>query len=133
MIIDSFLDNGKPVCIAIRETEYDEYPLWQRLVMINEVYKEQIKDGLVKVITIPDIDTVAIGRGVGYSLVEVPEDIKLISGSSIRESGNLDYLPVQVRRLILEWENDRCVLCGQCRKEDCGSSDEDEQELQSSE
>lgn len=132
MIIDSFLDNGRPVCIAIRETEYDEYPLWQRLVMINEVYKEQIRDGLVKVITIPDIDTVAIGRGVGYSLVEVPEDIKLISGSEIRNSGNLDYLPVQVRKLIMEWDNERCSLCGQCRKEDGRSPNEDEQELQDS-
>ena len=104
-IIDSFIKNKKPVCIAIRESE-EKYALWQRLVMINEVYKEEIREGLVKIITIPDIEMVAIGRDVGYSIVEVPDDIKIISGTEIRSTSNYDNLPPEVRKLIKEWENE---------------------------
>lgn len=80
-IIDSFVNNGKPVCIAVRDCE-STYSLMERIKCIMDVYKN---NSLVKIITIPDIEMVAIGRDVGYALVEVPEDIKIISATKIRK------------------------------------------------
>jgi len=84
-IIDSFVNNGKPVCIAIRDSE-EKYPVAVRAGMIKAVYINEIIKDLVKVIIIPDIEQVCIGREVGYGLMEVPEHIALISGTEIRES-----------------------------------------------
>jgi hypothetical protein len=67
--------------------------------MIRSCYKEEIKEGMVKVITIPDIETVAVGRDVGYSIIEVPDSIRLISGTKIRQ--NLcNKLPVSVKKIL---------------------------------
>lgn len=98
-IIDSFVKNGKPVCIAIRESD-DKYTVAERASMIKSVYIDEIIDGLVKVIIIPDITMVAIGRDVGYSIVEVPDNIKVISGTEIRKSSGYDNLPPKVRAYV---------------------------------
>lgn len=84
-IIDSFVDNSMPVCIAVRES-IEEYTVSERMLMIKAVYKEQIDQGLVKIIAIPDIEGVAVGRKVGYFLIEVPEKIRVVSGTGIRET-----------------------------------------------
>jgi adenylylsulfate kinase len=34
---------------------------------------------------VPDVDTVAIGRDVGYSIVSVPDAVEEISGTEMRE------------------------------------------------
>jgi len=84
-IIDSFVNNKKPVCIAIRETPLslsDPFPIELRERKIKEIYQ---KNELVKVIRIPDIDTVCVGRGVGYSIMEVPQNITKISGTEKRK------------------------------------------------
>ena len=48
---------------------------------------ELIKEGTVKVIIIPDIESVNYGRGVGYEVIEhnPPDQIKRISATNIRE------------------------------------------------
>ena len=102
-IIDSFVKNGKPVCIAIRESD-DKYPVAVRAGMIRAVYTEEIIDGLVKVIIIPDIETVVVGRDVGYSLVEVPDDIKVISGTKIRKGSDYDNLPLGVKERVKAYD-----------------------------
>lgn len=111
-IIDSFLNNGRPVCVAIRETD-EMYPVLVRHEMIRAVYEEEYKSGLLKIITIPDIEQVCIGRKVGYSLVEVPEKIALISGTAIREyhvnrkdGGGFYNVPQVVKRIIEVYENE---------------------------
>lgn len=98
-IIDSFVDNGKPVCIAIRDTE-EKYPVALRMKMIRSVYPNT---NLVKIIQIPDIEQVCIGRGVGYAIVEVPDDIKQISGTKIR-SGASNDIPESVKEIIERWD-----------------------------
>ncbi|MCP4762605.1 MAG: hypothetical protein GY870_12565 [archaeon] len=80
-IIDSFIDNSKHVCIAVRDCESNT-STEERVLAIKSVYKN---NPMVKVITIPDIEQVCIGREVGYSIVEVPEDIKIISATKIRK------------------------------------------------
>jgi len=102
-IIDSFLKNGKPVCIAIRDSK-EKYPAAVRAGMIKAVYINELVKGLLKVIIIPDIEMVAIGRGVGYAIVEVPEIVKAISGTKIRMSGDKNDVPPEVKEIIESYE-----------------------------
>jgi hypothetical protein len=86
-IFDTFLKEGKPVLIAIRDIEPDgNNPLSAAAVqkLWESVYKE---NPLVKVIIIPDITSVNYGRGVGYEVnqINVPESISSISASEIRQ------------------------------------------------
>jgi hypothetical protein len=55
---------------------------------IENEYAEYISSGRVKVIVIPDIDSINFGRGVGYDIVEhiPPQDVNDISATKIRES-----------------------------------------------
>ena len=95
-LIDQRLNEGKNVCIAIRDTlsdlvdEVDENnPFSPQEVMDNlsEELSDLINDGRVKVIIIPDIESVNYGRGVGYEIIEhvPPKDIHDISATKIRE------------------------------------------------
>jgi adenylylsulfate kinase len=84
-IIDSAADNGKEVVIAIRDTELGEdnpFTAHERKELISDVYSDYPN---VEVMIVPDIDTVAIGREVGYSVVSVPEEIAEISGTETRK------------------------------------------------
>lgn len=90
-IIDSALTNGKNVCIAIRDTpltKKDPFSATKRKLMIREIYSDKKR---VKIIIIPDLETVAIGREVGYTLLEVPDNIKIISGTKTREQKELPF------------------------------------------
>ena len=89
-LIDQRLNEGKNVCIAIRDVETDENQPWSaREIKYDLEMKLQdlIEQGRVKVITIPDIESVNYGRGVGYEVIEhiPPENIKEISATKIRE------------------------------------------------
>lgn len=84
-IIDSAADNGKDVVIGIRDTELSEKnPLTanERQELIEEVYGDHPN---VETMIIPDVDTVAIGRDVGYTVVSVPEEVAQISGTETRK------------------------------------------------
>jgi len=84
-IIDSFANNGKKVCVAVRDTYIDSknpFSAELRKKRIEDIYKDNQN---VKVIVIPDIEQVVVGRGVGYSLVEAPEQIQKVSGTEIRK------------------------------------------------
>ena len=81
------LAQGIPVLIAIRDIEPDEKnPLSPQVV--KQLW-EKIYDGQdVKVIIIPDIESVNWGRGVGYQTIEhiPPADIVNIGATQIRKS-----------------------------------------------
>lgn len=84
-IIDSVADNGKEVIIAIRDTDLSEknpFTAQERQELIEDVYEDHPN---VNTMIIPDVDTVAIGRDVGYSVVSVPEEIAEISGTKTRK------------------------------------------------
>lgn len=84
-IIDSVADNGKEIVVAIRDTELSEknpFTAQERKELIEDVYSDYPN---VEVMIVPDIDTVAIGREVGYSVVSVPEEIAEISGTETRQ------------------------------------------------
>jgi hypothetical protein len=82
-LIQSVIDEGKAVCIAIRDTALDEnnpYSISERYEMIKSAFPE------AKVIVIPDISEVCIGRQVGYGVREIRLDTETesISGTEIR-------------------------------------------------
>ena len=89
-LIDQRLNQGKNVCIAIRDVEPDEknpYTPTQVYRRISVELSELIDEGRVKIIVIPDIESVNYGRGVGYKIIEhyPPKTIGSISATKIRK------------------------------------------------
>ena len=89
-IFNERLKLGKNVCIAIRDVEPNENQPWTAEEIKQNVeseYQDLIAEGRVKVIVIPDIESVNYGRGVGYEIIEheVPKNISEISATKIRE------------------------------------------------
>ena len=86
-IFNTYLKNGEPVLIAIRDIEPDfENPL--TAIEVKLIWDEIYKDSkLVKTIIIPDIASVNYGRGVGYAVNEITVDKKTasISATEIRK------------------------------------------------
>ena len=88
-LIDQRWEEGKNVLICIRDIEPDEKNPWtaQEVVLnFNEELKDLIQEGKVKVIIIPDIESVNIGRGIGYDIIEhiPPDEIREVSATKIR-------------------------------------------------
>ena len=84
------LEQGIPILIAVRDTPVnDSNPFATEDVIANleKEYSEEVESGMVKVISIPDIESVNYGRGVGYEINEFipPTDIGKISATKIRE------------------------------------------------
>jgi nicotinamide mononucleotide adenylyltransferase len=89
-LIDQRLNEGKNVLICIRDVEADEKNPWSPIeVMMNITNEliELIEEGRIKIIIIPDIESVNIGRGIGYDVIEhvPPQEIGEISATKIRE------------------------------------------------
>ena len=91
-LIDQQLKNGNPVLICIRDVMPDKLNPYTCEEVYDNLHKDQllkefIKLNLVKVIIIPDIESVNYGRDVGYEIIEhkPPEEIKIISGTKIRK------------------------------------------------
>jgi cytidyltransferase-like protein len=85
------LEKGENVCIAIRDVPKDDKNWWSAEEIKDNVekeYSELISKGKVKVIIIPDIESINFGRGVGYDIIEhiPPQEINDISATKIREA-----------------------------------------------
>jgi len=94
-LIDQRLNEGKNVCIAIRDVEPDENQPWTAQQIKDNLkirFFNEITEGKIKVVIIPDIESVNYGRGVGYDIIEhvPPTDIKEISATKIREQMRKD-------------------------------------------
>lgn len=83
-IMKKKIDEGRPLLILIRDTNYDIYPPEIRKLMIESVMAKN--DINAKVMIIDDIESVNYGRGVGYEIneIEVDENLKQISATNIR-------------------------------------------------
>jgi adenylylsulfate kinase len=82
-LIRSVIDEGKAVCVALRDTpisDTDPYTVEQRMEMFAKELPE------VKVIVIPDIEEVCYGRAVGWGVREIRLDTETenISATKIR-------------------------------------------------
>ena len=89
-LIDQRLNEGKNVLICVREVSKDDKNPYDP-VDVKENVEKQLKDLIdskrVKVIIIPDIESINYGRGVGYEIIEhvPPADIGEISATKIRK------------------------------------------------
>jgi nicotinic acid mononucleotide adenylyltransferase len=88
-LVEQKLKQGIPVIVMVRDIEPDEknpFTTKQTVLMIEKYHKS--KGDEVKVIVIPDIESVNFGRGVGYEVNEFipPKDIGGISATGIRNS-----------------------------------------------
>ena len=98
-LIDQRLNEGKNVCIAIRDVEPDENQPWTPQQIKDNLkirFSNEITEGKIQVIIIPDIESVNYGRGVGYEINEFQPPLDsgamFISATKIRESiKNGDY------------------------------------------
>lgn len=89
-LIDQRLKEGKNVLICVREVSKDDknpYDPNDVKANVENELKDLIDAEKVKVIIIPDIESVNYGRGVGYEIIEhvPPADIGEISATKIRE------------------------------------------------
>jgi len=94
-LIDQRLNEGKKVLICIRDVEPDEKNPWTPLEVLQNLTHDLldiIQEGKVKIIIIPDIESINIGRGVGYDVIEhcPPDEIKEISATAIRQQLKTD-------------------------------------------
>ena len=85
-LIGEKLNKGAPVLICVRDILPDEknpFTTDQTIEMLNSVHC----DDDVIVMSIPDIESVNYGRGVGYDIIEhvPPEGVGYISATQIRE------------------------------------------------
>lgn len=89
-LFDQALSEEKNVLICIRDIEPDDknpYKSEEVKKTIEDFYQRQIESENVKVIIIPDIESINYGRGVGYDIIEhlPPQNIHDISATKIRE------------------------------------------------
>ena len=89
-LIDQQLNQGKKVLIAIRDVEPDEKNPWppqQVLMNISKELGDLIIKGVIRIIIVPDIESINFGRGVGYDVIEhiPPQEVHDISATQIRE------------------------------------------------
>ena len=88
-LIDQRLNEGKNVLICVREVSKDDKNPYDPLEVkknIENLLSDFIKSKKIKVIVIPDIESVNYGRGVGYDIIEhvPPSEIGEISATKIR-------------------------------------------------
>tara|TARA_Y100001949_G_C15973884_1_gene325216 strand:- start:553 stop:891 length:339 start_codon:yes stop_codon:yes gene_type:complete len=89
-LIDQRLNEGKNILICVREVSKDDSNPYDPHVVKKNIEKELndlINAKKVKVIIIPDIESINYGRGVGYEIIEhePPQDIGEISATEIRK------------------------------------------------
>lgn len=89
-LIDQKLNEGKNVLLCVRDVTPDEknpWSPWQVMMNLTEELMDLIEEGRVRLMIIPDIESINIGRGIGYDVVEhvPPQDIHDISATQIRE------------------------------------------------
>ena len=85
------LEKDIPILIAVRDTPVDDsnpFSTEQVVSNLEEEYQKEVDSGMVKVISIPDIESVNYGRGVGYEINEFfpPKDIGEISATELRKN-----------------------------------------------
>ena len=89
-LIDQALNDNKKVLLCIRDVKVDDKNPWsaaQILINLKGQLSNLVSCGLVKIMIIPDIESVNIGRGIGYDVIEhlPPPEVNDISATKIRE------------------------------------------------
>ena len=90
-LIDQQLNERKKVCIAIRDMEPDDnnpYSAIEVMMNITNELIDLIEKGMIRIMIVPNIESINFGRGVGYDIIEhiPPAEIGEISATKIREA-----------------------------------------------
>ena len=89
-LINQRLSEGKNVLICVREVSKDNKNPYNPLEVkanVEKELKDLITKNRVKVLIIPDVESINYGRGVGYEIIEhvPPKNIGEISATKIRK------------------------------------------------
>jgi len=89
-LIEQQLKRGKNILLCVRDVEVDDKNPFSTQWVVDNLHKELhdlISVGRLVVQVIPDIESINIGRGVGYDVIEhfPPDEIKNISATEIRK------------------------------------------------
>jgi len=111
-IVEQALEDGRNVMLAIRNIQPDEnnpFTALETKEMLEYYYEDEPR---VKIIIIPDIDSVNYGRGVGYGINEIKVDKELagISGTECRNflaQGKISELTSYVPKKIIDFLQDK--------------------------
>jgi len=81
--------------LCIRDVPVDERNPWtaqEILINLSVELKDLVESGKLSIMKIPNIESINIGRGVGYDVIEhvPPEEVKAISATEIREQMRKD-------------------------------------------
>ena len=95
-LFDQQLKKGKNILICIRDCPLDdpdeenEFIAEEIMGHLSEEYRDEILEGKVKVMIIPDVESINYGREVGYEIIEhkPPEEIRNIHGRELRRNEN---------------------------------------------
>lgn len=100
-LIRQKLNRGIPCLIMIRECPDSKFDPIQVTLMIKAVFKSDN----VKVMIIPDIESINYGRGVGYEVNDFGPCPIQVSGTTIRnfEEGWEQFVHHNVAELIKSW------------------------------
>lgn len=94
-LIDQALNEGKKVLLCVRNVPVDENNPWtayQILLNLSKELKDLISEGRLRIEIYPDIESINIGRGVGYDVIEhiPPQEIRDVSATKIRKQMKAD-------------------------------------------
>lgn len=90
-LVDKCLQEGKRALICIRDCEPDEMNPFTAQEVERDIRNKLwrcLTDEKVKIMIIPDIESVNFGRGVGYDIIEwiPPQQINDISATELRKN-----------------------------------------------
>ena len=102
-LIQKVLDEGKNVCIVMRDTGVNEknpHTLQERSKMFFEAWPEETRSGRMMIFGMPDIVEVCHGRDVGWKVREIKldEQTEKISATKIREKKYGHVKPKEVSK-----------------------------------
>jgi nicotinamide mononucleotide adenylyltransferase len=94
-LIDQQLKRGKNILLCVRDVEVDDKNPFPTQWVVDNLHSELfdlISEGRLVIQVIPDIESINIGRGVGYDIIEhfPPDEIKNISATEIRKQMRQD-------------------------------------------
>jgi nicotinamide mononucleotide adenylyltransferase len=94
-LINQQLNRGRNILLCVRDVEIDDKNPFSTEWVVNNLeveLKDLIDEGRLVIQVIPDIESINIGRGVGYDVIEhfPPDEIKNISATKIREQMKKD-------------------------------------------
>lgn len=89
-LIDQALEEGKNVLLCVRDVPVDEKNPWTAHEIVMNLTNELldlVEAGRLFIMKVPDIESINIGRGVGYDVIEhiPPQEIHDISATKVRE------------------------------------------------